>query len=172
MDAPTASEAEPESADSVQRTAPAPLLEELADATPRDAPAAEARLRTARLLNLDQLDATIAWRGSDRPMRALVAQDVGRDLLMAALAAHQPVLVEQAHGETPVIVGLLQTQLPRELKLSAEKIELRGDQEILLRTGRAGIKLTRDGEIELVGSRISAVSRGLFRLVGRMLRLN
>jgi hypothetical protein len=30
----------------------------------------------------------------------------------------------------------------------------------------------RVGDVELVGSRIRAASRGLFRLVGRMLRLN
>ncbi|MEZ4311015.1 MAG: hypothetical protein R3F14_23480 [Polyangiaceae bacterium] len=43
---------------------------------------------------------------------------------------------------------------------------------MLLRAGRAALRLREDGDVELVGSRISAASRGLFRIVGRILRLN
>jgi hypothetical protein len=80
------------------------------------------------------------------------------------------VLVEE--GPPPLVVGVLQTRRPRELKLRAGTVTIEGEQEVLIRAGRAAIRLREDGDIEIVGSRISAASRGLFRLVGRILRLN
>ena len=43
---------------------------------------------------------------------------------------------------------------------------------VVLRAGRGALRLREDGDVELVGSRISTMSRGLFRIVGRVLRLN
>ena len=58
--------------------------------------------------------------------------------------------------------------------IPAPKLPLTIDaaEELVLRAGRAALRLREDGDVELVGSRISAASRGLFRLVGRILRLN
>jgi hypothetical protein len=149
------------------------VLDEVAEATIRRvSEQAVPVLRSARLVDLAGGDATVAWRGSDATMRALVASEVDRQLLIEALEANEPVLVEWAPGSDPIIVGLLQTRRARDVKLTGDKVEIRADSEILLRTGKAGVRLRKDGDIELVGSRISAVSRGLFRLVGRMLRLN
>lgn len=148
------------------------VLEQVAAATPRAPAAPPPGLRTARLLDLVGVDALIAWRGSDERMRALVAADVEPALLREALAEGRPVLVEHAIGETPIVVGFLQTRRSAEVLLAGDRVELRADREILLRTGRAGLRLREDGEIELVGARVSAISRGLFRIVGRMLKLN
>ncbi len=151
----------------------APLLNEVAEATAREpAPSAVPVLRSARLIAVDGQHASIAWRESEQPIDALIAGEIERELLDEAIATRQRVLVETIPGEMPLVVGLLQTRAPRELKLDAERIELGAKQEILLRTGRAAIRLRKDGEIEIVGTRISALSRGLFRLVGRVLRLN
>jgi hypothetical protein len=70
------------------------------------------------------------------------------------------------------VVGVLQTRIPRELTLKADKIHIDARHELLLRSGRGAMRIRQDGDVELVGSRISAMSRGLFRLVGRVLRLN
>ena len=43
---------------------------------------------------------------------------------------------------------------------------------MFLRSGRAALRMRGDGDVELVGSRIATMSRGLYRLVGRVLRLN
>lgn len=148
-------------------------LDEVALATPRrEEPGPLPTVCSARLVKVGPLDVTIAWRGSEEPQRALVASEVDRELLLEAFAAHTSVLVERAGNEVPIVIGLLQTRRPREVLVSGERIEIRADREILLRTGRAALRLRDDGEIELVGTRVSAVSRGLFRLVGRMLRLN
>jgi hypothetical protein len=84
----------------------------------------------------------------------------------------QRVLVEIEPGHEPVIVGVIQTRLPEQLRLSASVIEIEAKDSLTLRSGRAGLRLRKDGDVELIGTRISAASRGLMRLVGRVLRLN
>ena len=52
-------------------------------------------------------------------------------------------------------------------------IALESEQEVLLRTAQSAMRLrAKDNEVEIVGSRINASARGLFRIVGRLLRLN
>ena len=149
------------------------VLDELAMATPKRVETeASPFVRSARLIHVGPLDVTIAWRGSNEELRALVASEVDRELLVEAFETRSPVLVERAGDETPVVIGLVQTRRPRDVKVTGERVEIRAEREILLRTGHAGLRLLADGEIELVGTRVSAISRGLFRIVGRMLRLN
>jgi hypothetical protein len=138
---------------------------------PATGPAAPA-LRSARLVALDGAHATIAWRGHVDSLEAEIAPEVEKALLDLALRSGDGVLVEMGEKDKPVIVGVLQTRLPRELHVAADKIHLDAAREIVLRAGRAALRLREDGDVELVGSRISAASRGLFRLVGRVLRLN
>ena len=69
-------------------------------------------------------------------------------------------------------MGVLRSRQPEKLVLRASVIEIEAEQELLLRSGKGAMRIREDGDIEVVGSRISAASRGLFRLVGRMLRLN
>lgn len=146
----------------VERTAPAASPESSRIPT----------LRSARLIELKGRSAAISWRGSAAPVEAVVAPDVEEALLALALRNRDGVLVEVAEGESPVIVGVVQTRLPREIHLAGEEIHFDAAREILLRAGRAALRLREDGDVELIGSHISATSRGLFRLVGRILRLN
>jgi hypothetical protein len=144
------------------------LLEQVE--APRPAPVVSFGLRSARLLSVGDGAATIAWRGSTEPVPAAIAGGVESDLLEEVAAQGGSVLVED--GPPPTIVGVLQTRRPRDLKLRAKTIEIDAENEVLVRSGRAAIRLREDGDIEIVGGRISAASRGLFRLVGRVLRLN
>jgi hypothetical protein len=138
----------------------------LAQEPARQAPA----LRTARILSLAGRTAQISWRGQTEVVEAELAPEVERDLVLSAIEEKATVLVET--GAPNLVVGLVQTRSPRELKLKAGTVTLEGEQEVLIRSGRAALRLREDGDIEIVGSRISASSRGLFRLVGRILRLN
>jgi len=131
-----------------------------------------AAMRTARVVGVTGQHATLTLRGQAGPVDALVAPEVDPRVVADALASGDAVLVETVAGERPVIVGVLLTQRPRELRLRAGTIAIEGDEEVLIRAGSAAIRLRADGNIEVVGSRISAASRGLFRIVGRMLRLN
>jgi len=133
---------------------------------------AAAGMRTARVTALTGRRATIMLRGHAVPVEALVADEVDAEVVADAVENRDAVLVESLAGEAPVIVGVLHTQRPRALRLRASTIEIEGDDEVLIRSGRGAMRVRADGDIEVVGSRISAASRGLFRIVGRMLRLN
>jgi len=129
-------------------------------------------LRTARIVSLQNRQATIALRGSREAVSATIAPDVDRELVEEAAAHKGSVLVEAGEDGIAWIVGIVQTQKPSEVHVTGEKIVVEGSREVLIRAGRAALRLREDGDVELVGSRISAASRGLFRIVGRILRLN
>jgi hypothetical protein len=127
-------------------------------------------LRVARIISVTGAAALIAWRGNTARVGALLAPGLEVELLEQAVEDGGMILVEE--GPPPLVVGVLQTRRPRELKLRAGTVIIEGEQEVLIRAGHAAIRLREDGDVEIVGSRISAASRGLFRLVGRILRLN
>lgn len=138
-------------------------------ASPAVAPALG--LRSAVLVALEGRRARVVLRGRATPIEARVAPEVEPDLLVDALP-DASVLVESDESGELLVVGLLATRRPRELRLRAGTIHVEGDDEVLIRAGRSAIRLRADGDLEVVGSRISASSRGLFKIVGRLLRLN
>jgi hypothetical protein len=97
---------------------------------------------------------------------------VDSELVERAADAGDRVLVEEDPDLGPLIIGVITTRLPETVEIKARKIVLEGEEEIVFRSGTAGMRLREDGDVELVGSRIVTMSRGLFRLVGKMLRLN
>jgi hypothetical protein len=162
---------EPEAADEALEA----LLDRVAPArieAPVPTPAAGPGLRTARLRSYEGRDAAIAWRGQAALVNATIDDDVDLALMKRAVEEGDAVLVEVAPGAEPVIVGVLQTRLPSAIELRGETITIEAEREVLIRAGRSAVRLREDGDLEVVGSRISAVSRGLFRIVGRVLRLN
>jgi hypothetical protein len=159
-------EPEPEQA----KAAPEPVERLLDQVAPPSQMLAGGRgLRAARLVSVGGGAALIEWRGGAR-VGATLAPGLELELLEQVVDDGGMVLVEE--GPPPLVVGVLQTRRPRELKLRAGTVTIEGEREVLIRAGRAAIRLREDGDIEIVGSRISAASRGLFRLVGRILRLN
>ncbi|WP_437515015.1 hypothetical protein [Sorangium sp. So ce1099] len=131
-----------------------------------------AAMRTARVAAVTGRTAQILVRGAEGPVDAEIAPEVDPEVISDAHARGDAVLVELCEGALPLIVGALTTQRPKALHLKADTITVEGAQELLLRSGRGAIRIREDGDIEVVGSRISAASRGLFRIVGRLLRLN
>jgi hypothetical protein len=149
---------------SAPRVEPAPLH--------ADGGVVAAGLRTARLLHVSGDGVQIAWRGRKEAVTAVIGDEVDRVLVERALESGDAVLVEAEPGATPVIVGILQTRVPTKLELKAAVVHIEAEREVLLRAGGAAMRIREDGEVELVGSRILTMSRGLFRIVGRVLRLN
>jgi hypothetical protein len=156
-------------ADSAKDAAPEPV-ERLLSAIEARPDAKPGALCVARVLSVGDGAATIAWRGSSGGVAARIAPEVEQELVREAADQRGAVLVEE--GSPPTIVGLLQTRRPDVLKLRAGAIHIEGEREVLVRSGRAAVRLREDGDIEIVGGRIHAASRGLFRLVGRILRIN
>jgi hypothetical protein len=150
---------------------PTPVAESQAFAPARPTKVVDG-LRTARVTGLSGLKATVVLRGRPEALDATVAPEVDPAVVADAMASGDSVLVELAEGERPLVVGVLHTRRPREIRLKATTIQIEGEEEVLLRAGRGALRIRADGDIEVVGSRISAASRGLFRIVGRLLRLN
>ena len=111
-------------------------------------------------------------RGLAEPVEGQLGPGVSAELVAQAARNGDAVVLECVAGEPALVVGVLQTRIPAELTIKADKIHLEGAQEVLLRSGRGAMRIRQDGDVEIIGSRISAMSRGLFRLVGRVLRLN
>lgn len=156
-----------------RESGPQPHRVALEDILPRAAPspAAIPGMRTARVLRASGRKATISFRGGVQ-VEAAVAPEVDPGVVTDAVQSGDSVLVEVVEGEAPLVVGVLHTRRPRELKLKASTIHIEGEEEVLIRSGRGAVRVRADGDIEVVGSRISAASRGLFKIVGRILRLN
>src|SRR5579871_1682531 len=155
--------AEPEASDPRPRVA----LEEILPTPDRPPePRAAAKplvpgMRTARVTRAAGRKATIAFRGQAEGIEAAVAPEVDTAVVVDAIESGESVLVEIVEGEAPLVVGVLHTRRPRELKLKASTIQIEGDEEVLIRSGRGAVRIRADGDIEVVGSRISASSRGL-----------
>ncbi len=152
-------------------------LAELARPEASAAPAAPRRLtpglRTAELEGvLTGRLAAVRLRGALEAIPATLAPEVDRELVIGAAEAGQSALVEIDEAGAVWVVGVVQTRIPERLVLRADTVLVQGDTEVLLQSGKAGMRLREDGDVELVGSRIMHMSRGLFRIVGRMLRLN
>ncbi|MGK3992000.1 hypothetical protein [Sorangium sp. So ce1024] len=145
-----------------------------APGAPGDGPAAAPAIgtRTARVLDVAGRTATVLLRGATAPVEAELAPEVDPEVISDAQAIGDSVLVECCEGEAPLVVAALTTRKPRELRLHAATVHIEADEEVLLRSGHGAVRVRQDGDIEVIGSRISAASRGLFRLVGRVLRLN
>lgn len=141
---------------------------------PADAAALAAgpALRTARVAAVRGREAEIAFRGRGAAITATIDEGVDPELVKRAMAGNEAVLVEVDPEVGPVIVGVVQTRVPDVIEIKARKVVLDADEELLMRAGRGAMRIREDGDVELVGSRISTLSRGLFRIVGRVLRLN
>ncbi|WP_437899190.1 hypothetical protein [Sorangium sp. So ce124] len=152
------------------------IVEGTAAALPeRDAPAiAAVPTCTARVVSIEgkTRSAVILARGAKGPVSAEIAPEVDLEVIEDARANGDAVLVEIRAGEQPQVIAALRTRRPRELRLHAEKISIEGMKEVLLRSGFGALRIQESGDIEVIGGRINAVSRGLFRLVGRLVRLN
>jgi hypothetical protein len=149
-------------------------------------------LRIARVVTLQGRSARVSWRQGGEPLEAQLASEVEGELIARVVEERGLVLVEQ--GDELRVVGVLQTreraperpgldevslrgrtvrlESEGELSMKADRVEIEGASEVLLRVGPVALRLRRDGSVELVGSSIYLTSRGVFRLIGRILRLN
>ncbi len=129
-------------------------------------------IRSARVVQMLGRTAMLTFRGHSAPIEATLAPEVEPEVISDACKNGDNVLVELERGQEPLVVGVLQTRRPREVHIKAESVHIEGEKEVIFKSGRGALRIREDGDIELVGSRISAASRGLFRIVGRLLRLN
>lgn len=155
-----------------------PGIERLLEHVPLPAPALPAEaaaaptLRMARVASMNGGSVQITWRGHAAPAQAELDEGVDREVIERAMVNGDRVLVEIDPEIGPVVMGVVQRRVPERAELRGETVVIEADREVLVRAGRSAIRLRDDGDVEVVGSRILTMSRGLFRIVGRVLRLN
>ncbi len=149
------------------------LLAHVAAAAPAaPAPEVAPALRTARVVAIAAGTARITWRGLRDPVEADLDEGVDSELVQRAMENGDRVLVEFDPALGPLVVGVVQRRIPARVEIRGETVVIEADREVVIRSGRGAMRIRDDGDIEVVGSRISTMSRGLFRIVGRVLRLN
>jgi hypothetical protein len=92
-----------------------------------------------------------------RSTTLLTEQDCGRD---AAL------LFEGGDPTRPVIVGLMQSPV------NQRRVEIQGQDEVLLRCGEASITLRRNGRVIIRGTYVESRSKGTNRIKGGVVLIN
>jgi hypothetical protein len=97
-------------------------------------------LRTARRASVSGRRAAITLRGQHDPVEATIASEVDPAVICEALETGDSVLVELTRGECPLIVGVLHTRQPREIRLKATTIQIEGEEEVLIRSGRGALR--------------------------------
>ena len=102
-----------------------------------------------------------------RATTALQAGDVGGEVAL---------LFEGGDPARPVVIGRLLRPGPPvpavEVMRDGQRVDIRAEQEIVLRCGKASITLTRAGKVLIRGAYISSRSSGANRIKGGSVHLN
>lgn len=107
------------------------------------------------------------------PVKALISSEMDPEFLDQVVKQERLVALAAAEDDgLPCAVGVLDGTRLQNLTLRADHVSIEATKDLVLRAGKAAVQLRADGDLELLGTRISAVSRGLMRVVGRLLRLN
>lgn len=117
------------------------------------------------------MTAEVSVLGADGAEWVEIAPHVDGGLVDRAMTERSLVLLGEWNAQAHII-GLIQTRLPDQTLITGKNIVVEASEQLTLRSGRAAIALRSDGALEMVGTRIAATSRGVFRLIGRALRLN
>ena len=107
-----------------------------------------------------------------QPGPTIYTAHVGRDVVLA---------FESGHPARPIILGCLhehddRAQLPRndsvQVEADGQRFVLTASQELVLRCGKASIRLLHTGEIFVDGAAISSRATGAHRIKGGSIQLN
>ncbi len=117
------------------------------------------------------------------PQQAMTTMRLTAPQIEVLIATREPVLLtfDLERADHPILFGLTQpAPLPAALKgnepllavVDGEAVELRGDERVELRCGKASIVMTKEGKILLSGTYISSVSSGAHRIRGGSMEIN
>jgi hypothetical protein len=98
------------------------------------------------------------------------AEDVGREIVL---------LFEDGDPNRPLLVGFVQTTVPRDIAqkevgilVDGRRLTVAAEHEIVLECGEASITLTRAGKILIKGTYVLSRSTGVNRIKGGSVQLN
>jgi hypothetical protein len=109
-----------------------------------------------------------AARADQRAVLAFEDGDPARPLLLGLLQPPQgPRLLDaERSGSAP------QPSAPIDAKVDGRRVVIEGRDEVVLRCGEATITLSRDGKVEVRGTRVVSTARGTNRIRGGAVQIN
>lgn len=132
-----------------------------------------------RLVSLSPQGIAQVSTGGGAPTLAAVITQVSRDHLAAALEQGSPVLLVFLDGDArrPVIIGVIgSTHTPARRLATAmvdgQRVELTGQDEVVLTCGQASITLTKAGKVLIKGTHVVSGSTGTNRITGGSVQIN
>jgi len=143
---------------------------------PAPEPALAPALVTARIEGRDGERVRLTIGG--RSVLAAVDPSVHPTVVAGAEARGERLLAERDEDGAWTVVGALRTQptpgvdVAETYTIEADRVILRGRQDITLTTEAAGLVVRALGEVETYAERILSRAEGVHKIVGRMLRLN
>lgn len=135
---------------------------------------ADGDAKIGHIVRLDsEGDPVVAWGGAPDGVHARSLVDLGASSVGASVA----LLFEGGHEDKPIVLGLLRKEDRRraaalEVLVDGRRIALEAEREIVLRSGKASITLTRAGKIILRGTHVVSRSSGANRVQGSQVRIN
>ena len=94
--------------------------------------------------------------------------DVGREVTL---------VFEGGDAERPIVTGVLQSSPDMSSKsfgveIDGQALVLEGQEQVVLRCGKASITLTRAGKVLVQGAYVSSRSTGIHRILGGAVEIN
>jgi len=160
------------------RMAPAAARRPEARATP-----AGSHISLGRIVAWDDRGPTVDFEGNSRgPVRARLTEAVPRQHRPAPVMAGQEVVLlvdpRATPARPPVILGFLTplegaaTPGALDARVDGKRVEIEGQDEIVLRCGKASITLRRNGRVVIRGVDVETRAAGVNRVKGGSVLIN
>jgi hypothetical protein len=123
----------------------------------------------------DERGLLVQLPGEVNPVVARTVIELDRDIIAESIATRRGVLLafENGRAELPIIIGLLrEPEPPLVAEVDGERVEIVGNDEIVLRCGRASITLRRNGRVVIRGTYVETRASGINRIRGGSVAIN
>lgn len=132
----------------------------------------------ARVVALSEDGTVLVALAGQTPVAALVLHQISAEQLHHAKVMATPVLVVALDGDVRrlAIIGVMtSTVTPHRLataKVDGRRVEITGQDEVVLACGAASITLTKAGKVIIKGVRISSLAEEVQRITGGSVQIN
>jgi hypothetical protein len=113
--------------------------------------------------------------GEVAPVVARTVIELDRETIAECIASRRGVLLAFENGriDLPIVIGLLrEPEPPLVAEVDGERVEIVGNDEIVLRCGRASITLRRNGRVVIRGTYVETRASGVNRIRGGSVAIN